>query len=525
MKRGWIVLLLVLFLTFLLAESMTVFGKTTEAPGGQVRNETELAAALGGESAVQIREDHILLFSDICLKQPVEILTGEYTLIGAGCEITADYSDGDFFILGGEGATTLTLGRPDSQTDNDSLGLDGGVNAREGSLIHIEEDATLVMYVGTVLQNNFTQITGGAIHCDGSFYMMGGTIRNCRSYGSGGGVFSRGTLYLAGGLILDSSAEYGGAVYNQGEAILAGTELKNCAASCGGLVFNSYKLQLASSSLSVGKAHRGGGIYNSGDLTAEGGQVISCLSEDGEGGGIYNSGIITLSGTYISGNQALTGGNIYNSGRFSMTEGQLYEGKADGNGGHVFNDTTGELTVAGGTIGRGTAAYGGGVFNLGTMTVKKGSFSSNSAQAGEAILNDGTLIFSEYPYIDKKNDVFLVIDEGDPHAIRIESEMKADCIALLTPGILSDGNYQAFCMDGYRLLTGDYAEQGSSHFMITDFGDQRWKLESDGTAVAKVSFIRTPWPYLLILIAFTAIVLLLVVLIRLSDRRRKKMTL
>ncbi|MBO7633334.1 MAG: hypothetical protein J6S72_03010, partial [Lachnospiraceae bacterium] len=127
-----------------------------------------------------------MLFSDICLKQPVEILTGDYTLIGAGCEITADYSNGDLFILGGEGQTTLTLGRPDTLSDNESLVLNGGGSGREGSLIHIEENASLVMYPGTVLQNNFTQITGGAVHCDGSFYMMGGTIRNCRSYGSGG---------------------------------------------------------------------------------------------------------------------------------------------------------------------------------------------------------------------------------------------------------------------------------------------------------------------------------------------------
>lgn len=51
-----------------------------------------------------------------------------------------------------------------------------------------------------------------------------------------------------------------------------------------------------------------------------------------------------------------------------------------------------------------------------------------------------------------KNDVFIVIDGNNSHAAVISSEMKADTIAMLTPGVKDEAGYRTEYAGGAVLI-------------------------------------------------------------------------
>ena len=528
MLKKWLIGFLMMSVLLLSIYLPATAATAVQAPGGEVTSYEELAAALGGETTTQIKHvdddpegkvSHLVILSDICLETPVVITEGEYVIIGAGIEITASFTDGSFFAVGGEKEVTLILGSSKVQTDNDNIVLNGGKQMRKGSLLSIGADATVAVFTGTVFCDSTTEVAGGAIANDGTFAMYGGIIENCSSMGAGGAISSRGTVLLPLGMIVGCSAEFGGALYNEGEATLAGTEIKECTATKGGAVFNANELELLSSTISVCNASQGGGLYNSGTAELKGGQILSCQAENGEGGGIYNSGTLTQAGTYINENSAKNGGSLYNAGDAEIKDGQIYSGTATEAGGHVYNEPNAKLVTEGGSLGRGKAKLGGGIYNLGDLTVIGGGFHSNKADFGQAILNHGSLIFEEFPYIDDKNDVFIVIDEDNPHAIRIQSEMKVDCIAVLTPGKQTVAGY-AYCYEeGVCLLTGDYVKDGYSHFKITPENGAEWLLNVDGSLVKPVPVYRQAWFYCALVGCFAVVVAVMVVTVRFFDKK------
>jgi len=531
MLKKWLIGFLMMNVLLLSIHLPTTAATAVQAPGGEVTSYEELAVALGGEAATQLKlasEDdpeskvsHLLILSDICLAAPVVITEGEYVIIGAGIEITASFTDGSFFEVGGDKEVTLILGSSQVQTDNENLILNGGKQTRKGSLLSIGNDATVAVFTGTVFCDSITEVAGGAIANDGTFVMYGGIIENCSSMGSGGAISSRGTVLLPeGSMIVGCSAEFGGALYNEGEATLAGTEIKECAATKGGAIFNANELEFHNSTVSNCRATQGGGLYNSGVAQLKSGQILSCQAENGEGGAIYNSGTLTQAGTYINENSAKNGGSLYNAGDAEIKDGQIYSGTATEAGGHVYNEPNAKLVVDGGSLGRGKAKLGGGIYNLGDLTVTGGGFHSNKADFGQAILNHGSLIFEKFPYVDDKNDVFIVIDEDNPHTIRIQSEMKADCIAVLTPGKQTADGYAYGYEEGVCLLMGDYVKDGYSHFKITPENGAEWLLNADGALVKPVPVYRQAWFYFALVGCFAVVVAVMVLSVRFFDKKR-----
>lgn len=491
------------------------------APGGEVHSYEELIAALGGEEAVIDKEDYLLLCSDIRLESPVVFLDGEYLLAGGGCRVTASFHDDSFFILGdGEKAALLKIGSDDAQTDNDSIIFDGEGKTLEGSFVRVNAESDFEIYIGTVFKDVISSVCGAAVYNEGTFTMYSGKAENCRSTGSGGAFFNKGQMFLTGGSVTGCSSEFGGAVYSEGKLELIGTEFVSCSAGKGGAVFNSGSLNYRSSSSSGCSAAFGAGIYNSGNAEFSGGQIIECTASD-RGGALYNSGNVVLCGTYMDSNTAVSGGSVFNTAQAELSDGQVYNGTAEGNGGNFYNDSDASLTISGGTVGRGKATYGGGIFNLGELTVSGGGFSSNKADAGNAILNDGKLIFTEHPYIDVKNDVFIVIDGNNSHAAVISSEMKADTIAMLTPGVKDEAGYRTEYAGGAVLIIGEYAASGYSKFKVTSEGDNEWLLAADGTFYKKLPVYYEPWFYAALVAAFAVTVTVIVIAVRTYDKHVK----
>ncbi|MBT8200276.1 MAG: hypothetical protein KJO36_07150 [Acidimicrobiia bacterium] len=105
---------------------------------------------------------------------------------------------------------------------------------------------------------------------------------------------------------------------------------------------------------------------------------------------------VLLKGITISGGGSTTGAGINNAGNLTL-DGVSLTGNAatEGSGGGVLNGSTGRLTVLAGTsIANNTADFGGGIQNLGTLTISGGSFTNNGALAGGAVNNGGTATIS-----------------------------------------------------------------------------------------------------------------------------------
>ncbi len=499
---------------------LTSAASVVDAPGGMVTSYDELVDALGGPDAAIMDDGALLIVSDICLKAPVIITEGSYEIRGAGVEITASFTDSAFFVIGGDEKVSVIFGRSANDSTDVDLTLNGEGKTREGSLIFILEKSEAAMYKGTHLTNNITTVMGGAVYSCGGFVIYGGTIDHCRSIGSGGAIASRGELILPSGTISDCSAEFGGAVYNEGKAGLAGTEIKDCSAQKGGAVFNTGNLQLVSSTVTACTAEQGGCLYNSGESALNGGQILSCKAENGGGGGMYNTGSATLNGTFFQYNEASNGGSIFNVGSFVAEEGILQDGTVSEFGGHIYNDTTGSYTYKGGAISRGKAKYGGGVFNLGTFRCENGSFSLNKADVGQAILNEGNLIFCQFPYVDPKNDVAILLSNDNAHAIDIQTQMKAELIAQLTPYQRTEDGYTTAYEEGIVLIKGEFAATSASRFDITPVDGVAWMLSDDGTLTLPIPVYQKPWFYITILVAFAATVAAFVFVIRFFDKKK-----
>jgi len=118
---------------------------------------------------------------------------------------------------------------------------------------------------------------------------------------------------------------------------------------------------------------------------------------DSYGGGIYNtSGTLTMYGGTIIGNTATHGGGVYNDNEstFNMEGGTVKSNTAKFDyGGGIFN--RGTFTMNGGTIcdntvtGADTYCYGGGVHNNGPFTMNGGVICGNKANGGGGVFCNG----------------------------------------------------------------------------------------------------------------------------------------
>jgi hypothetical protein len=96
-----------------------------------------------------------------------------------------------------------------------------------------------------------------------------------------------------------------------------------------------------------------------------------------------SSAIVTLSGLTITyGNADLGGGGIYNIGTLTVSQCSVSGNYAYFDGGGIYN--TGTLTVSQSSLSGNVAGhnFGGGIFNTGTGTVSQSSLSGNLAPAG-----------------------------------------------------------------------------------------------------------------------------------------------
>jgi hypothetical protein len=163
----------------------------------------------------------------------------------------------------------------------------------------------------------------------------------------------------------------------------------------------------------------GGGIYNASGTVSLSGVAVRNSATIGQGGGIYNTGTMTLSNSTVDSNTAVqTGGSnafteaggIWNDGTLTLTQSTVSGNTASATGasgqnapegGGIFNNTSGTVTVDQTTIGSNhatagapptgtTNAYGGGIDNLGTLIMVRSTVSNNTASGTGGTFNSAT---------------------------------------------------------------------------------------------------------------------------------------
>jgi len=234
---------------------------------------------------------------------------------------------------------------------NDNITFKGR-NPNWATLVHVKENATLIMNTGAkLIDNKCNDFIAGAVWVEGgTFIMNGGEISG------------------------NSGGEAGGAVLLYGDV-----DQKSSFTMNDGLITNNFSYT------------RGGGVSiedSNSSFTMKGGEISNNKAgteSGGEGGGGVNAGgTFSMSGGKIKFNQAHEGGGVSARGNFIMTGGEITDNTAKedpaggGSGGGVAVD--GKFTMNGGIIARNIAqgntyGFGGGVYvnpALGTIMKANG---------------------------------------------------------------------------------------------------------------------------------------------------------
>ncbi|MDL2280893.1 autotransporter domain-containing protein [Selenomonadales bacterium OttesenSCG-928-I06] len=270
--------------------------------------------------------------------------------------------------------------------------------------------------IGEITNGNFTgnKVTdaGGAIHINytGTIGLIDTVSFKENEAGNGGAINTSSTSIIQkiSNVDFDSNkARYaGGAIYTNANIVTIDTVsfTKNTSSAGGainlGALGDSTIDTLKNASFTENKAaNEGGALYIAGKLNNL--NMVSFSrneSTNDSGGAIYNfsSGTIgSINTVSFTENTAVHGGGIFNYGTVGAMDKVSFTGnKSTHYGGAIYNSATAKIGPVN-TVDfiENTAAYGGGIYNYGTMdTIDKVSFAQNNADSGGGgIYNASTL--------------------------------------------------------------------------------------------------------------------------------------
>lgn len=176
----------------------------------------------------------------------------------------------------------------------------------------------------------------------------------------GGGIHVHGTLRLSDSVVTRNQAGGGGGIFNGGVLFLSNTRIEgNTATASGGGIFNGGILEALNIDLVNNRAGSGGGILNVGMLTAKQ-STISGNSTKYGGGGIQNDsiGISHLEYTTVNQNESYSGGGIRNVGELTLKN-STGSGNTAKHGGGILNENY--IRISNTTVSGNRGDYGGGL--------------------------------------------------------------------------------------------------------------------------------------------------------------------
>jgi hypothetical protein len=247
----------------------------------------------------------------------------------------------------------------------------------------------------SIVSRNQCNGCGAGIQNDGGFL----TVRDSSVMGNNGFPYGgianwRGITEISGSTIADN---FGSGITNGGAlTVERSSVLGNLAADHAGAgILNYGTATVADSSISGNIGDSGAGIYNSrGTLTVARSTVSENLTNVGydDGGGIWNNGKARIYDTTISGNSGVvdsrhyfSAGGFDNHGDAHLTRVTITGNDAQAQGGGIRNADTGTMSIDHSTITKNTAQgldghgiFGGGIYNLGVLSLTQTSVSGNT---------------------------------------------------------------------------------------------------------------------------------------------------
>lgn len=310
---------------------------------------------------------------------------GSTTIDGGGLDSVFDISAAidvhlqNMTIMNGAGDFGGGVKIVDSTVTIDSVHIQRNVANQSGGGIY-NNDGTLYVYNSEISSNEAEIVNGGGIYQ--AFALASTTVSNTtilenRSPFDGGGIYSSGGwLQIVNSTIQGNDAQrYGGGVSNNnGQATIQASQfLSNTAVIRGGAIENSGWLTVSYSTLNYNRAisltamvGRGGAINNSATAVIDN-STLAYNQSFSAGGGIWNNAITQLSRTTVANNSASSG---------------------TGTGGGIHNSIDADLTLDQSTISNNTVINsGGGLHNLGTITMTNSTVSGNHANGGGGLYN------------------------------------------------------------------------------------------------------------------------------------------
>lgn len=351
-----------------------------------------------------------------------------------------------------------------------TLNLKGGtitnnIATYQGGGIYVESGQTMNMQGAPTITGNRV---GGS---DNNLFLSNNVVINIGTGGLNGSVGSIGVTKDSPGLIttaLDNATRYQIFVSDKNNCettnVVDNTENKAYYQTCWMGLANQMNVG-GSISLDAAKVYE---AYSTDPcLTVPSGKTVnldlkeltlnrgkSSAEPDGCAIKVENGGTLTISGsgTIKGGNNSSGGGGIQNLGTLTINGGTIRENTSTSWGGGIHNEGT--LNISGGIIEQNTASgcNGGGIHNTGTLNITGGTIRNNSATLGAGIYHDGaTFSLQGAPDIsgNASKNVYLTAahptitingDLGNSTAIGITMET----LGVFTSGLSTHGSINNF---------------------------------------------------------------------------------
>jgi len=283
-------------------------------------------------------------------------------------------------------------------TINFATNLTGTIGVAGAELL-IDKDLTIIGPGAALLRvsghnaNRVFNITNGIV------YISGLTIADGKAVfpSSGGAVFNRGTLTISNCILSGSTVPAtnalteGGAIFNSGTLLLSQSLVVSNTAPGSGGIFNSHGFLTVlnctfSSNLSTNRSSGGGAIANYGTTQIYGSTFVS--NSAGFGGAIENGSVVN--GPDLS---------------LTMTNCTVASNTASISGGGI-HDNGGRMAIDHSTIAGNFAAVGGGIFVVGTNSVRRVGntiVAENSTLSGDGLDIYGAFVSDGYNLVGKSD--------------------------------------------------------------------------------------------------------------------------
>lgn len=387
-----------------------------------------------------------------------------------------------------------------------TLNLKGGtitnnIANNQGAGIYVESDGTMNMQGAPIITGNRV---GGSYN---NLFLSNNVVINIDAGGLTGSVGSIGVTKDSPGLIttaLDNATRYQIFVSDKNNCettnVVDNTENKAYYQTCWMGLANQMN---AGGSISLDAAKVYEAYSTDPCLTVPSGKTVdldlneltlnrskSSAEADGCAIKVESGGTLTISGsgTIKGGKNSSGGGGIQNLGTLTISGGTIRENTSTSWGGGIHNE--GILNISGGIIEQNTASggNGGGIHNTGTLNITGGTIRNNSATLGAGIYHDGTAFNLEgEPYIsgNASKNVYLTAAH---HTITITGNLtnttkislNMESLGVFTSGLNGyTGTYDNFTSEaGNAVALVDNAGEAE---LITYWNYLNRQLETDGT--------------------------------------------